>query len=180
MAKQSESKAAEQAEQERLQADADRAEQEQAEVIASTEGQDRTGPPPLFKRAVGFPRESELTTEQVIQRRTTGDWPDDGRFYKVYAVEAPRVSTGTAPDLDWSAPEHDALHEANKVAILQEALNRGLHPQQEASFDGARDEDGALVYSVAVIPASGDERAAATVTPSKAIADLGGSTVPSE
>ena len=73
---------------------------------------------------------------------------------------------------DYIDPEWIALqmHEANKLAVLQDALNRGLHPQEEARFDGAQDTRGTeLVYSVTVIPATSDERAAATVTPSAAL-----------
>jgi hypothetical protein len=131
-----------------------------------------------------FRPESDLTTEEVIQRRTTKiagerEYPPDGRYYKVFNVEAPRTSTpGPDPAVDWSASEHQAMHEANKVTVLQEALNRGLHPQATARFDGARKADGGLTYSVEVIPAADDERAADAVTPSKAISDQGGSTLP--
>jgi hypothetical protein len=131
-----------------------------------------------------FRPESDLTTEEVIQRRTTTvagerEYPPDGRYYRVFNVEVPRTSTpGPDPEVDWSDDQHSAMHEANKVAVLQEALNRGLHPQAAARFDGARKVDGGLVYSVEVIPATDDERAAETVTPSKAIADQGGTTLP--
>lgn len=128
--------------------------------------------------AVGYVDEPGLTDHEIVRRKTSGDgWPLDGRYRRVFGIQVPRVSVGTV-ELDWNAPEHEAMHEANKVQILQEALNKGLHPTGPARFDEGT-EDGALTYSVPVIPASSDpELAAATYTPSAALADLGGSTLP--
>jgi len=141
--------------------------------------------------AKGFVSEAQLSTEQVVQRRTSTvdggpEWPADGRYRKVFTVQVPRVSSGTVDDLDWSDSQHDAMHEANKVAVLQEALNRGLHPQEEAQFDGplgdsSDDASGTdtLVYSVKAIPAASEgDVAAKAYTPSAALADQGGSTLP--
>jgi hypothetical protein len=134
--------------------------------------------------------ESQLTTEAIIQRRTATidggpEWPADGKYHKVFTVATPRVSTGKVPELDWDAEEHEAMHEANKVAVLQEALNRGLHPRGEAEFvgplDGSDPEAGqvGLEYTVEVVPATSDgEEAANTYTPSAALADQGGSSLP--
>lgn len=140
--------------------------------------------------APGFVDEPALTTEAVIQRRTSTidggpEWPADGRFHRVFSVATPRTSTGATPELDWYADEHDSMHEANKVAVLQEALLRGLHPRGEATFDG---QDGdldpasygtaSLNYSVEVVPATDEaHEAASTYTPSFAIKDQGGSTL---
>jgi hypothetical protein len=169
MSKASEKAAAEQAEREQNHVDAVEL---PADEVTSQSG--------IQKRAPGFPRESDLTTEQVIVRRTDGEWPPDGRFYRVFRIE-PVVSSqpGQTVAQDWTLPEHEAMHEANKLAVLQDALNRGLHPQEEARFDGAQDTGGTeLVYSVSVIPATSDERAAATVTPSAALSAHGGTSAP--
>jgi hypothetical protein len=65
-------------------------------------------------------------------------------------------------------------------------MNNGLHPTAEAELDqvlGADDEDAVtvdLVYAVDVVPASeqsAEENAARTITPSGAIADMGGTTL---
>lgn len=140
--------------------------------------------------AAKYVSEAQLSTEAVIQRRTsTLDggplWPADGRYHKVFNIATPRTSTGKPPELNWNAPEHDAMHEANKVAVLQEAMMRGLHPRGEAEFVGqlgdADEASGSasLEYQVEVVPATVDgEEAANTYTPSAAIADQGGSTLP--
>jgi hypothetical protein len=140
--------------------------------------------------APGFVDEPALSTEAVIQRRTSTidggpEWPADGRYRKVFTVVVPRVSTGADLELDWNSDEHDTMHEANKVATLQEALFRGLHPQGEARFDGQEGDtdprsygSATLVYSVEVVPATDEgTEAAATYTPSFAIKDQGGSTL---
>lgn len=140
--------------------------------------------------APGFVPEQSLTTEAVIQRRTSTidagpEWPADGRYHKVFNVATPRLSSGKFPKLDWNAPEHEAMHEANKVAVLQEALARGLHPREEAEFVGPMGDpdeasaSAALEYQVKVVPATTDgEEAALTYTPSFAIKDQGGTTLP--
>lgn len=141
--------------------------------------------------APGYVDEPELTDNAIIQRRTSTieggpQWPADGRYRKVFGVVVPRVSTGKAEKLDWNDSQHDAMHEANKVAVLQEALLRGLHPLGEARFDGQDgDLDGAsygtgtLVYSVEVVPATSEgHEAADTYTPSFALEDQDGTTLP--
>ena len=61
------------------------------------------------------------------------------------------------------------LHDPNKLAVLQEAIQRGLHPRGDVSFDGAeRLDDGVsyqLCYSVEVVPAVVDSEAEKTTTP---------------
>jgi hypothetical protein len=140
--------------------------------------------------APGFVPEQSLTTEAVIQRRTSTidagpEWPADGQYHKVFTVATPRLSSGKFPDLDWNADEHQAMHEANKVAVLQEALARGLHPREEAHFVGQHGDpdeasgSAALEYAVKVVPATTDAvEAAATITPSFAIKEQGGTTLP--
>jgi len=140
--------------------------------------------------APGFVPEQSLTTEAVIQRRTSTidggpEWPADGKYHKVFNVATPRLSNGRHPELDWNADEHEAMHEANKVAVLQEAMARGLHPRNEARFVGPMGDpdeasaSAALEYEVEVVPATTDgEEAAATYTPSAALADQGGTSLP--
>jgi hypothetical protein len=138
----------------------------------------------------GYVPEQSLTTEAVIQRRTSTidggpEWPADGRYHKVFNVATPRLSSGKFPELDWYADEHQAMHEANKVAVLQEALARGLHPREAAEFVGPMGDpdeasaSAALEYSVKVVPATEDGvEAASTFTPSAAIQEQGGTTLP--
>lgn len=140
--------------------------------------------------ATKYASEAQLTTEAVIQRRTsTIDggplWPADGKYHKVFNIATPRTSTGKPPELDWNSDEHLSMHEANKVAVLQEAMNRGLHPRSPAEFVGqlgdtdASSGSASLEYTVEVVPATIDgEEAANTYTPSAALADQGGSTLP--
>ena len=135
--------------------------------------------------------ETNLTDHQIVQRRTPdlvgrAPWPADGRFHRVFHVSVARTSTGTGATSDWTASEYDSMHEANKIAVLQEAMNNGLHPRGEATFDGAGElaADGSgsvdLEYSVECVPASvetPEETAALTLTPSKAIEEQGGTTL---
>jgi hypothetical protein len=162
-----------------------KAKEPEVEPVNASVVDERTGAP-------GFVDEPALTTEQVVQRRTSTvdggpEWPADGRYRKVFTIQVPRTSTpGADPKVDWNDDQHQAMHEANKVAVLQEALLRGLHPQAEAVFDGPLDQNVAeeaaasvsLVYSVEAIPAAGDEVAASAYTPSAALADQGGTTLP--
>lgn len=138
------------------------------------------------------PDEFQLTTNEVIQRRTPGGdrWDADGKFRWVFHVAKPVVARnvpGAKSSSDWSDEDgdHASMHEANKVATLQYALGNGLHPTAPAELDqviGAEDEDALnvdLVYAVAVVPASDQapEEAANTYTPSAALGDLGGTTL---
>jgi len=67
----------------------------------------------------------------------------------------------------WTGEEYQ--HEANKAAVANEAIQRGLHPRGEASFDGSEDhEDGVsvvLTYSVDTVPSSVDHQPEDTTTP---------------
>ena len=136
--------------------------------------------------------EHALTIEKIIQRRTPGGdrWPADGKFRWVFHVGKPRVARnvpGAEAASDWSDEDGSmaTMHNANKVAALQFALDVGLHPTGEAELDqviGADDEDAEnvdLVYAVAVVPASAQapEESAHTYTPSAALGDLGGTTL---
>ncbi|WP_326779719.1 hypothetical protein OG481_02155 [Streptomyces longwoodensis] len=67
----------------------------------------------------------------------------------------------------WTGEEYQ--HEANKAAVANEAIQRGLHPRGEATFDGAEDHpDGVsvvLTYSVDTVPSSVDHTPQDTTTP---------------
>ncbi|MEU6597857.1 hypothetical protein [Streptomyces flaveolus] len=67
----------------------------------------------------------------------------------------------------WTGEEYQ--HEANKAAVANEAIQRGLHPRGEASFDGAEDHDDGvsvvLTYSVETVPSSIDHQPQDTTTP---------------
>jgi hypothetical protein len=67
----------------------------------------------------------------------------------------------------WTGEEYQ--HEANKAAVHNEAIQRGLHPRGEASYDGAEDHpDGVsivLTYSVETVPSSIDNQPEDTTTP---------------
>jgi hypothetical protein len=74
------------------------------------------------------------------------------------------VLFGTAlPEED--GPEHDP----NKVGVLQEAIQRGLHPRGDVSLDGVATLDDGVSrlfrYSVEVVPAALDSEPQSTTTP---------------
>lgn len=70
-------------------------------------------------------------------------------------------------DRNWTGEEYQ--HEANKAAVANEAIQRGLHPRGDVSFDGAEDHpDGVsvvLTYSVETVPSSVDAAPEDTTTP---------------
>lgn len=111
---------------------------------------------------------TELPANLEIQARQPELVGADGRFHKVVTVSAHAE--------DWEAPEHDSMHAANRLAVLQEALSLGLHPQEEARYDGSELVPGnrgrhttRLTYSVAVLPAD-QAHAPDTVVPAKVLA----------
>ncbi|WP_199546596.1 hypothetical protein [Streptomyces sp. N35] len=71
--------------------------------------------------------------------------------------------------------EDGPLHDPNKLAVLSEAIQRGLHPRGDVSFDGAELlHDGVsyqLRYSVDVIPSAMDTEPEKTTTPRDKIED---------
>ncbi|MFE1849859.1 hypothetical protein [Streptomyces sp. NPDC059489] len=74
----------------------------------------------------------------------------------------------------------DYQHEANRAATVGEAIQRGLHPRGDVSFDGQEEHpDGVsltLAYSVETVPASVDHQPAETTTPRDVIDADGGDT----
>ena len=79
---------------------------------------------------------------------------------------------------NWSGEEYQ--HEANRAALVGEAIQRGLHPRGDVSFDGAEDHDDGvsvvLTYSVETVPSSVDHSPEDTTTPRDVIEDDGGDT----
>lgn len=116
-------------------------------------------------RSKQFPAKAGAPEAEVDQRSTDGS--DGMSFVKEFVVG------GT-----WTGG--DAAHEANKAAVANEAIQRGLHPRGDVSFDGAVDhEDGVstvLTYSVKTVPASVDHQPEDTTTPRDIIDDAGGDT----
>ena len=114
---------------------------------------------------------SSLPTSEETQARNPEDVERDGRYHHFFVVQ------GLSED--WEAPEQDSMHAANRLAVLQSALNLGLHPQGEARYDGAEEDERTtrpaskrstkLKYSVEVLPAH-EAFAPDTETPSKVIA----------
>lgn len=112
-----------------------------------------------------------------IADRTAPAAPTDSRFHKTYTLPP----TGIIAEDNWADSDGaESLHNANKTALLEEALHRGLHPQEEPSFDGESTRtDGSvdLEYSVAVRPAHDVEHPVVeTVTPSVELLHLDGDT----
>lgn len=119
----------------------------------------------------GVPQSEE---EMVAARAADNDSSADDRFRRTYVLQERAWK-----DIDES--KFDDAHEANKVALLQEALNVGLHPLAEATFDGLDREVGyrsiGLKYSVPVrVAALSDKPTADVVTPSSALKDMPGGT----
>jgi hypothetical protein len=87
----------------------------------------------------------------------TADGANGMRFVKQFVVLAAR----------WT--DEDYQHEANRAGVVNEAIQRGLHPRGDVSFDGGElHADGVslvLTYSVETVPASVDHRPEDTTTP---------------
>lgn len=114
---------------------------------------------------------------EIALRSGHTDLEESDRFVRVFSVETKHLGS-----------DDEALHRRNSVAVLQEAIQQGLHPRGEVSFDGvvdqAEDEPGYdvryplshLTYSVQCVPAGIDPVAADTTTPGVALDAMGGST----
>lgn len=70
---------------------------------------------------------------------------------------------------DTDGPEH----EANKAGVVQEAIQRGLHPRGDVRLDGVEEHHDGVSrtyrYSVAVVPSAVDDQPGETTTPRKVI-----------
>lgn len=116
-------------------------------------------------KTVRTPRVANMPEAEAIQARQAADSPADNRFHKVITLSASAE--------DWEAPEYDVMHAGNRLDVIQSALAAGLHPTEEARYDGAELVPGnrgrhttRLSYSVAVRTAD-MANADTTVTPSK-------------
>lgn len=112
-------------------------------------------------------RDARANPEADIAARSGHcDAAESSRFVRVFPT--PTTHLGS---------DDENLHRRNGVAVLQEAIQQGLHPRGEVSFDGVvdqpADEPGYdaryplsyLTYSVECIPAGIDPVAADTSTP---------------
>ena len=113
-----------------------------------------------------FPAKAGAPDVEVDKRSADGS--EGTRFVKEFVVLG----------RDWTGEEYQ--HEANRAGVANEAIQRGLHPRGEASFDGSEDhEDGVsvvLTYSVDTVPSSVDHQPEDTTTPRDIIEDAGGDT----
>lgn len=106
-------------------------------------------------RAKQHPAKAGEPETEVDER--TADGADGMRFVKEFVVLARQ----------WT--DEDAAHDANRAGVVNEAIQRGLHPRGDVSYDGATEQpDGrslSLAYSVETVPASVDHTPADTTTP---------------
>lgn len=117
-------------------------------------------------RATQFPAKAGEPEVEVEERSADGS--EGTRHVKEFVVLARQ----------WG--DSDDEHTANKAGVANEAIQRGLHPRGEATFDGSEDHpDGlslVLTYSVETVPASVDDHPEDTTTPRDVIEDHGGDT----
>lgn len=140
-------------------------------VETGTEGVDESGPDlpelPVAPLTEQFPAvdgtEAGLHAE-VAQRSSDGS--DGDTFYKVVSVSGATI------------PDDHPMHRANAVGVLQEAIQRGLHPRgdvylvDKTAHDEPLNASGTrrsqwtdLRYAVQVIPASIDTEPGLSTTP---------------
>lgn len=110
-----------------------------------------------------FPAKAGHPDVEVEQRSADGS--DGLRHVKDFVVMG----------RDWSGDDDPARHDANAAVVSNEAIQHGLHPRGDVSFDGAQDHpDGesiTLTYSVEVVPASVDYASQDTTTPHDILAE---------
>jgi hypothetical protein len=96
--------------------------------------------------------------QREIEQRSA-DGADEGRFLKTFVV-------------DREVGEDSPMHARNAVGVVQEAIQRGLHPKGDVYLvdrtvvQEKRSVSTELTYAVDVEPASVDHDPASTVTPS--------------
>jgi hypothetical protein len=120
--------------------------------------------PELGPRADQHPALHDDPEGEVASRSADGS--DGMTFRKVFVMAGPA-----------EIPSDHPCHEANAVRVLEEALQRGLHPKGEASLVGTEVVDEtrrgpvstACTYEVAVEPAVTDREAHTTVAPSSGV-----------
>jgi hypothetical protein len=106
-------------------------------------------------RARQHPAKAGEPEVEVAERSADGS--DGMRFVKEFVVQAAR----------WNGEDYQ--HEANRAGTVGDAIQRGLHPRGDVSFDGQEQHpDGlslVLTYSVDTVPASVDHSPEDTTTP---------------
>ena len=119
-------------------------------------------------RAAQFPAQEGEPSVEVDER--SADGAEGTRYVKEFVVLKS----------SWPSQDEDDAHKANAAAVANEAIQRGLHPRGEASFDGSEDHpDGlslTLTYSVDTVPSSIDDQPQDTTTPRDVIEAAGGDT----
>lgn len=111
--------------------------------------------------SVQFPAVGGDVQGEIEQRSPDG--ADEGRFVKTFVV-------------DREVDETSAMHEMNAVGVVQEAIQRGLHPKGDVVLVNRnvirdrRSVSTELTYAVDVTPASIDHEPESTVTPSDLVA----------
>jgi hypothetical protein len=102
-----------------------------------------------------FPAKAGAPEVEVDER--SADGAEGTRHVKEFVVPAAR----------WTGEDYQ--HEANRAAVVNEAIQRGLHPRGDVSFDGQEEHpDGVslvLTYSVETVPSSVDHQPEDTTTP---------------
>ena len=102
-----------------------------------------------------FPAKAGAPDVEVDERSADGS--RGTRHVKEFIVRADR----------WTGEDYQ--HEANRAALVGEAIQRGLHPRGDVSFDSQEEHpDGkslVLTYSVETVPASVDHSPEDTTTP---------------
>lgn len=115
--------------------------------------------------------ESELSESQQVLVRTepSAATKDDGKYRKHFMVQHRD---------DYDDEQHADMHEANKLATLQEALGAGVHPKGDVVFEGTQEtpQSGSiiLVYAVEGVPAELDADAPGTTVPRALLLDMPG------
>jgi hypothetical protein len=113
-----------------------------------------------------FPAKAGAPEVEVDER--SADGAKGTRHVKEFVVPAAR----------WTGEDYQ--HEANRAGVVNEAIQRGLHPRGDVSFDGQEEHpDGVslvLTYSVETIPSSVDHQPEDTTTPRDVIEADGGDT----
>lgn len=108
-----------------------------------------------------FPSLDGNVSGEIAQRQV--EKHDDGFFAKIFSVHNRSHTSGLDADHEY--------HRRNMVAVIQDALQRGLHPKGEPELVGERphpsDPDTTdLEYRVQVVPAIVDHEPGLTATPS--------------
>ncbi|MYS15173.1 hypothetical protein [Streptomyces sp. SID4982] len=113
-----------------------------------------------------FPAKAGEPAVEVDERSADGS--KGTRHVKDFVVLADR----------WTGEDYQ--HEANRAALVNEAIQRGLHPRGDVNFEGQEAHpDGVsltLTYSVDTMPSSVDHEPEETTTPRDVIEADGGDT----